>query len=172
MIKFSINNKNLKFLIVILVFVIVLLGIIFNFYPYPFFGPFTSPPSDRVPNCSREYRFKYNKEINNKEDFISFLEKHQYNGTLYHNYEPNYSNLIPDKIQKKMIADNQTLDNHIKVDEFIDYVSIETSNALFSDEKIYTLSISNNYFNDSWPWFLQIKMSEKGHVSIKYCAGV
>ncbi len=168
----NIKNKKLHKLLIILIVLLVVISLVFIFYPYPFFGPFTSPPSNQMPNCSREYRFNYDTKIDNKYDFISFLKEHQFNGSLYSNNWPTRLNLVPNSFPIDHINNNGSVNNHIDIDKLEEYINVENSNAIFSNEKIYSLGIQNSYFNDTCPLMISIKMSETGYVSILYCAGV
>jgi len=161
-------NKLQKSIIITFA-IIVTIVIIIVLYPYPFFGPFENPPSGSGGNCSQEYRFKVDTKIESSDEFIQFLKDHQYEGNLTSEYEPTINELIPDHTSLNI----QTgLSSPINLDELEANVTITESNAIFSNEKIYTLQIENQNFGDNWPWRLTIRMSETGHISIKHCAGV
>jgi hypothetical protein len=138
-------------------------------YPYPFFGPFENPPTGAGENCGSEYRFKVDTKIQSVDEFIQFLRDHQYEGNLTSDYEPTINELIPDHTSQNI----QTgLSSPINLDELEANVTIMESNAIFSNEKIYTLVIENQNFGDNWTWRLTIRMSETCYISIKHCAGV
>ncbi len=44
--------------------------------------PFDKKPFEARPNCSKEYRFKYDVVINSVEEFIAFLKTHQSKGSI------------------------------------------------------------------------------------------
>ncbi|MBE3128310.1 MAG: hypothetical protein IMZ43_03565 [Thermoplasmata archaeon] len=162
-------SKKLKIFVITGVIIFVLVIGMMIVYPYPFFGPFENPPTGAGGNCGLEYRFKVDTKIQSVSEFIQFLKDHQYEGNLTSDYEPTINKLIPDHTS----PNTQT-----KLSSPIDLVVLEAnatitkSNAIFSNEKIYTLVIENQDFGDNWPWRLTIRMSETGYISIKHCAGV
>lgn len=166
--KISKMDKKLQKLVIIIVAITVLIGLIFIVYPYPFFGPFESPPESVGGNCDQEYRFKFDTKITSAEDFIQFLKDHQYQGNLTGDYKPTMDDLIPS--HASFIPEEQD-NTPINLEALKTNVTIGTSKAIFSNEKIYTLNIHND-FEKYWPWSITVKMSETGHISIRYCAGI
>jgi len=162
-------SKKFKIFVIAGVIIFVLIVGIMMIYPYPFFGPFENPPTGTGGNCGPEYRFKFDTKIQSVDEFIQFLKDHQYVGNLTSDYEPTINELIPNHTS----LDIQTgSSSPINLDELEANVTIMESNAIFSDENIYTLVIENQNFGENWPWRLIIKMSEAGYISIKQCAGV
>jgi hypothetical protein len=161
-------SKKLKiFVITGLIIVALVIGIII-LYPYPFFGPFENPPTGIGGNCGPEYRFKADTKIQSVSEFIQFLKDHQYEGNLTSGYEPTINRLIPDHTSYNI---QTKLSSPIDLDALEANVTIMESNAIFSNEIIYTLIVENQDFNDNWPWSLTIRMSETGYISIKHCSG-
>jgi hypothetical protein len=162
-------SKKLKIFVSTGIIIVCLVIGIMMIYPYPFFGPFENPPTGTGGDCGPEYRFKVDAKIQSVSEFIQFLKAHQYKGNLTSNYEPTINELIPNNTP----YNSQTkMSSPIDIDALEDNVTIMESNAIFSNEKIYTLVIENQNFGDNWPWRLTIRMSETGYISIKYCAGV
>ena len=161
-------SKKFKIFVIAGVIIVALIVGIMIIYPYPFFGPFENPPTGTGGNCGPEYRFKVDTKIQSVDEFIQFLKYRQYEGNLTSDYEPTINEIIPDHTSLNI----QTgLSSPINLDELEANVTITESNAIFSNEKIYTLAIENQNFDENWPWRLTIKMSETGYISIKYCAG-
>ncbi len=151
-----------KYLLILTALVIVgFLIYVSGLFPYRLFGPFENPPLSVQPNCDQEHRFKFDETIKSENEFIQFLKNHQFEGNLI-KYEPTKDKLIPDYISQ----------NPIDLDKLKANVNVETSKAIFSNEKIYSLKIGNQDFNGGWPWMIDIKVSETGHVSIRHCAGI
>jgi hypothetical protein len=129
--------------------------------------PFEVAPQKNVPNCDREYRFKYDIEIKSADDFISFLQKHQ-DGDL-DSYKPERDKVIPlrayDSMGKKMVIDLEKVKDYVKV--------LEVERSMLSNTKIYKLDITHkDYDKDMWPWLITVQMSDKGCFSVIYCAGI
>jgi len=162
-------SKKLKIFVITGVTIVALVVGIMIIYPYPFFGPFENPPIGAGGNCGPEYRFKVDTKIQSVSEFIQFLKNHQYEGNLTSDYEPTINELIPSNTSYNI---QTKLTSPIDLDELEANVTIMESNAIFSNEKIYTLVIGNQDFSDNWPWRLTIRMSETGYISIKHCAGV
>lgn len=128
--------------------------------------PFEALPQKSMPNCDKEYRFKYDVEIKTVDDFMLFLLKHQ-DGEL-DSYKPVREKLIPsqmfDSLGKKQKVDLE------KVRQFVKVLDVEKS--MISNTKIYKLDITyKDYDKDSWPWSIAVQMSDKGCVSVVYCGG-
>jgi hypothetical protein len=162
------SNKVKTAVLIILILFGIIAGIMVV-YPYPFFGPFENSPAEAGGNCGPEYRFNVDTKTESADEFIQFLKDHQYEGNLTSNYKPTLNELIPNRTP----LNSQTLlYSPIDLDALKANVTITTSGAIFSNEKIYTLVIKNQDFSDNWPWSLTIKMSENGHISIQHCAGI
>ena len=162
-------SKKLKIFVISGIIIVALVICIMIIYPYPFFGPFENPPTGTGGNCGPEYRFKVDTKIQSASEFIQFLKAHQYEGNLTSDYEPTINELIPSNTSYNI---QTKLSSPIYLDVLEANVTIMESNAIFSNEKIYTLVIENQDFGDNWPWRLTIRMSETGCISIKHCAGV
>jgi len=162
-------SKKLKIFVTTGLIIVALVIGIMIVYPFPFFGPFENPPTGAGGNCGPEYRFKADTKIQSVSEFTQFLKDHQYEGNLTSDYEPTINGLIPDHTSYNI---QTKLSSPIDLDALKANVTIMESNAIFSNEKIYTLIIENQDFNDNWPWRLTIRMSETGYISIKHCAGV
>lgn len=158
-------SKKKNYVLVAVVILILLLCILI-FYPYPFFGPFENPPASSGGNCGPEYRFKVDTKIESADEFIQFLKGHQYEGNLTADYEPTIEKLIPSHASF-VTPSNSPID----LDSLKENVTVDTSKAIFSNEKIYTLNIQNDW-SKYWPFRLTVKMSETGHISIRHCAGI
>jgi hypothetical protein len=171
------SQKGEKVVIMGIVILIILVSIL-TFYPYPFFGPFEYPPESIGGNCDKEYRFKFETSINSIDTFIQFLKEHQYNGSLDDSYSPSTNQLIPSHAtfvighNGSSNPPNQSSIPLINLDTLKTNVTVENSKAIFSNERIYILMITNKNFNDNWHWVLFVKMSETGHVSVRFCAGI
>jgi hypothetical protein len=171
------SQKGKKIVIMGIVILIILVSIM-AFYPYPFFGPFEYPPETIGDNCDKEYRFKFETSINSVDSFIQFLKEHQYNGSLVGGYSPSTNQLIPSHAafvighNGSSNPPNRSSIPPINLDTLKANVIVENSKAIFSNERIYTLKITNEIFNDDWPWMLLVKISETGYVSVRFCAGI
>lgn len=126
--------------------------------------PFESSPYERMPNCDAEYRFKFEVAINSIDEFILFLKNQQFKGALV-DYKPTENKLIPSHTASENLEINlDKLKTKVKV--------IGISSSSLSNKRIYVLYINNGDFNTGWPWQIAIKMSDKGYVSVYYCAGI
>ena len=126
--------------------------------------PFENPPYKSMPNCDAEYRFKFEVAINSIDEFIAFLKNHQFKGALV-DYKPVENKLIPSHTASENLEINlDKLKTKVKV------VDIPSSSLL--NKRIYTLYINNGDFKTGWHWQIAIKMSDKGYVSVYYCAGI
>jgi hypothetical protein len=122
--------------------------------------PFDEAPTSSSPNCDAEQRFKFDGNINSQNEFITLLKKYQYEGEMK---RPTKEGLIPSEV----------LEQKIRLDKFTSKVTIETSKSDCSNEKFFSLIISDKDFSESgWPWQIVIKISETGYISIKQCAGI
>jgi hypothetical protein len=148
-------NKYLMILIAIVV--VGVLIYITGLFPYKLFGPFENPPMGAQPNCGGEYRFQVNISISSVDDFIKFLKNYQFEGEIQ---DIESAQEIENKIDRLDLANLK------------EKIDVKKSRAIFSNEKIYSLRINNEDFNDNWPWMINIKVSETGHVSIRHCAGI
>ena len=133
---------------------------------------FENPPSGSKPNCNEEYRFKYDAEINSIDEFIGFLKKYQFEGELF-SYVPTKDKLIP---MYTYPNESESFGDKIKIDldrlkTKVEILEIKDSKLL--NKKIYKLDITDNDFSSyGWPWGIFIEMSNQGHVSIVFCAGI
>jgi hypothetical protein len=144
---------------------------------YALEDPFDSPPVNSIRNCSGEYRFKYNENIQTPEEFIEFLKKHQ-EGNKFFNI-PTKDRLIPMCVEHDPSSVAHTkadMDkSKIKVDpdklkKFIEIIDIQ--NSLRLNKKIYKLSFGWGIYScHPYAWRITIAMSDNGDVSIRYCAG-
>jgi hypothetical protein len=91
------------------------------------------------------------------DDFIKFLKNYQFEGEIQ---DIESAQEIENKIDRLDLANLK------------EKIDVKKSRAIFSNEKIYSLRINNEDFNDNWPWMINIKVSETGHVSIRHCAGI
>lgn len=129
--------------------------------------PFEALPQKSMPNCDREYRFKYDIEIKTVDDFIIFLQKHQ-NGDM-DSYKPARDMLIPlhtyDSMGNKLRIDLEKVGQYVKV--------LEVEKSMLSNTRIYKLEITYKaYDKNCWPWSITVQMSDKGCVCVIYCAGI
>ena len=144
---------------------------------YALEDPFDSPPVNSIPNCSREYRFKYAENIKTPEEFIEFLKKHQ-EGNKYFSV-PTKDRLIPMYVEHgpgsganpKVDMDKSKIS--VDLDKLKKYIEIfEIQNSLRMNEKVYRLSFGwGIYSGHPYAWRITIQMSDNGEVSIRYCAG-
>jgi hypothetical protein len=129
--------------------------------------PFEDLPGQPLPNCDKECRFKYDVQIKTVDEFITFLKQYQFDGDLV-SYKPEREKLIPShtysSLGKKLKIDLEDLKSSVKV--------LDIGKSLLSNKKIYKLDITYQYFDkESWPWWITVQASDKGFVSIVYCAG-
>lgn len=140
--------------------------------------PFDTPPAGVVPNCSQEYRFRYNCNIRSSEAFIGFLKKHQ-EGEKYPDV-PTEDTLIPMYLKhdpflapsKNVLTDKPKI--KIEIDKVKTKVKIlEINNSSRANNKIYEVAFGWGDFPGSGPyaWRIIIRMSDRGDVSVRYCAG-
>ena len=145
---------------------------------YAFDDPFDTPPEDVVRNCSQEYRFRYNENIRTPEAFIEFLKKHQ-GGEKYPD-APTEDTLIPMYLErdtlfapnKNVVTDKSKI--KVKLDKLKTKVKIlEINNSSRTNNKIYELAFGWGDYPGSGPyaWRIIIRMSDRGDVSVRYCAG-
>ena len=139
--------------------------------------PFDSPPGHVIPNCSGEYRFKYNEKIATPEALIEFLKKHQ-GGNKYFNV-PTKDRLVPMYVEAdpgsaaNAKADMEKSKIEVDLDQLKKWVEIsEIQNSLRMNKKVYRLSFGwGIYSGHPYAWRITIQMSDNGEVSIRYCAG-
>jgi hypothetical protein len=161
----------------IIIFILSALMCLISTELYALEDPFDSPPVNSIRNCSGEYRFKFNENIQTPEEFIEFLKKHQ-EGNKFFNV-PTKDRLIPMYVERdpsSVAHPKADMDkSKIKVEpgnlkKFIEILDIE--NSLRLNKKIYKLSFGwGIYSGHPYAWRITITMSDNGDVSIRYCAG-
>jgi len=145
---------------------------------YAFDDPFDTPPKDVMPNCSQEYRYRYNESIHSSEAFIAFLKKHQ-GGEKYPD-APLGDTLIPMYLEHDpLFAPNKNVvTNKSKIKVELDKVKtkvkiLEINNSSRTNNRIYELAFGWGDYPGSGPyaWRIIVRMSDRGDVSVRYCAG-
>lgn len=141
---------NKKILIIVIVSLVL---VIFAINELRFFvwGPFGVPEQPTKPNCG-ESRYKYDLQINSKEDFLSALN-------ILKNKD--WSNdregfLIAQWVMGP--TENYSLED----------VNVRTSSSLLSYNKLYSVKIKNPECHNS----LTLEISEKGYASLNGCCGI
>ncbi|MFH1891015.1 MAG: hypothetical protein ABIJ91_05660 [Candidatus Kuenenbacteria bacterium] len=143
-------KKNL-----IIIFIIVILSAIISIiliYKDNLFGPFVDSPLPPE-NCG-EYKFKVDQTINSKDSFINFLKNYQ--------FEREVDRELSVKIENYLRA--------IDSDELRININEESSRAIFSNKKIYSLTIADKV--NRYSYWTRIQISESGYISIRSCAGI
>lgn len=131
--------------------------------------PFEVKPQNAMPNCDKEYRFKYIDKINSVEEFIAFLKAHQSNDDLY-DFKPTQAYLLPAYTLEPAGKDTK---NAINLDSLAQKVQvIDLKHSKLSNKKIFILNVWFKDFKENYPWQIMIKASNNGHVSVKFCAGI
>ncbi|MFA5116709.1 MAG: hypothetical protein WC486_05450 [Candidatus Omnitrophota bacterium] len=128
--------------------------------------PFEDLPGKPLPDCDKEYRFKYDVEIKNVDDFIALLKSCQFEGDFV-GYKPEREKLIP-----RYTFNTQGKKLTIELNDFKAGVKVyDIGRSLLSNKKLYKLEITYQYFDkEMWPWWLTVQASDKGCVSVVYCA--
>ncbi len=131
--------------------------------------PFEAKPEGVMPNCDKEYRFKYEVKINSVDEFIAFLKAHQSEVDLY-DFVPTQEFIVPRYILELTGKEEK---NIINLDNLkANAGTIDLQHSKLSNTKIFILQIWFKDFGESYPWQILIKASNNGHVSVRYCAGI
>jgi hypothetical protein len=132
--------------------------------------PFEVKPQGAMPNCDREYRFKYKVVINSVGQFIAFLKAHQSKEELNGDFKPTQEFLLPRYTLESVGREKK---NAININGLKTKVeTIDLQHSTLSNTKIFILKIWFKDFGESYPWQILIKASNNGHVSVKFCAGI
>lgn len=144
---------NKKLLFTSLIIAIVVIG--FGFYILKYsLDPFGAPPKGTSPNCGPEDRYKFDVEINSKEDFVNFLKTHEINQWV-------------------------ELDNFKNINQGMNYQDIKSAepdwNKVLSEVKTENAGFKTIYvlnYKPSTCSGFTLKMTTNGHVSVYGCCGV
>ncbi len=153
------KRKSLIIVIVALAAVLMLASFVLQIF---FWGPFGEPPFQGGMNCGPEQRFRFSVNIGSADDFVDFLKDHQVE-VFFTDSAITEDGLIPLRGLDGKIVNMESLKEKI---------TVETSKAILSCERIYSIDFGWTDFNESYPWNVWIRASETGHVSVRVCAGI
>lgn len=132
--------------------------------------PFEVNPQSAMPNCDKEYRFKYETTINSIDEFIAFLKAHQSEEELSDHFKPTQEFLLPRYTLDSMNAGKKNVINLDNLKAKVETIDLQHSKL--SNKKVFVLTIWFRDFEENYPWQILIKTSNNGHISVKFCAGI
>lgn len=132
--------------------------------------PFEVSPEGNMPNCDKEYRFKYETKINSIDEFITFLKAHQSEEELSDHFKPTQEFLVPHYTLDSMNAGKKNVINLDNLKAKVETIDLQHSKL--SNKKVIILTIWFRDFGENYPWQILIKASDNGYVSVKFCAGI
>jgi hypothetical protein len=132
--------------------------------------PFEVNPQSAMPNCDKEYRFKYETMINSTDEFIVFLKAHQSQEVLDDHFKPTQEFLLPRYTLGSLGKDAKNVISLDILKKKVEVTDVQFSKL--SNKKIFSLTIWFKDFGESYPWQISIEGSDNGYVSIKFCAGI
>jgi hypothetical protein len=130
--------------------------------------PFDKASVSAGPDCQAEFRYNYATAINNSDEFIDFLITHQ-SDVEAKVFVVREEELLPGYSYTSVSKDPR---KRIKLDRFRQKVQVyKIKSSKQYNKKIYELVVDNQEFDEVWPWRILVRGSDKGNISIIYCAG-